>query len=75
MQSSPAVCLLMWCFTAHGGASLCRLQQAYIEKRLLNQVLKVTDHSHEPLVQQGHYQALPQGRALSIALVRAIWRI
>ncbi len=50
-------------------------KQAYIEKRLLHQVLEVTDHPHEPFVQQGHYQALPQGRALGIALVRAIWRI
>ncbi len=50
-------------------------KQAYIEKRLLHQVLEVTDHPHEPFVQQGHYQALPQGKALGIALVRAIWRM
>lgn len=56
-----------------GGAAYMRLK--HLKKGLLNQVLQVSDDSHEASVQQGSHQALPQGKALGKALVRAIWGV
>ena len=51
---------------------MARQRLTHLEKGFLNQVLQVSDDSHEASVQQGSYQALPQGKALRKALVRAI---
>ena len=48
---------------------------AHLEQGFLDQVLQVSDHSHETSVQQGIYEALPQDKALGGALVGAVWRV
>lgn len=50
-----------------------RAWAAHIEQRLLDQLLQVSDGLHQPLVQQGHYKALPWSRAPGVTLVRAVW--